>query len=150
MIFIVNYRAAIIGSVIKRLVERPGKTACCSIVLNLCSLKHLYLLQVRLSGRCRVSSTPAGALQRGHCIQRHHGASTVPPVPHLILAAGNENANLAFVNHPGHRPSHQPSCRCHASHAISATRATIQTAANRLWRAAALQKYSSRFMSCSG
>ena len=59
---------------------------------------------------------------------------------HLHFAPGNKDANVALIDHPGHQ--------LHANHAISVTRATIQTAQNKVWRAAALQKYSSlSFMS---
>ena len=66
MVFIVNYRATIIGSVIKRLVERPGKTACCSVVLKRCRLKHSYRLLTVLLGCARVDTTDAGTLHCGH------------------------------------------------------------------------------------
>ena len=94
-----------------------------------------------LSGWWRVDTTLVGALQRGQRIQRHRSASTVHPVLHLLAAPSEQDANLAFADHPADVR--------HASHAISATKATIQTAQNRLWRAAARQKYSS-LMSCSG
>ena len=66
MIFIVNYCAAIIGPTIKRLVERPRKTACCSIVLKRCRLKHSYRLLTVLLGCVRVDTTDAGAWHCGH------------------------------------------------------------------------------------
>ena len=66
MVFIVNYRATIIGSVIKGLVERPGKTACCSVVLKRCRLKHSYRLLTVLLDCARVDTTDAGAWHCGH------------------------------------------------------------------------------------
>ena len=66
MVFIMSYGTAIIGPTIKRLVERPGKTACCSIVLKRCRLKHSYRLLTVLLGCVRVDTTDAGALHCGH------------------------------------------------------------------------------------
>ena len=135
MVFIVNYRAAIIGSLIKGLIKGSWEPLSCSVVLNRCRLKHSYLLQVKLLGRCRVSSTPAGALHRGHCIERHRSASEVYPVLLFLPAPGEQDADIALKDHPSNVR--------HANHAISATRATIQTVQNKVWRAAARQKYSS-------
>lgn len=66
MVFIMSYGAAIIGPTIKRLVERPGKNACCSIVLKRCRLKHSYRLLTVLLGCVRVDTTDAGAWHCGH------------------------------------------------------------------------------------
>ena len=85
--------AAIIGPVVKRLVERPGKTTGRSSVENRWLLKQVILLRVVLLGWCRVEITLVGALHKGQRIERHRSASEAHPVFHFFFAPSEQDAD---------------------------------------------------------